>query len=184
MTVGWHSTMTSPSCTSHLLVGDNRPADRVVFWKSTQKNEIFMTVKICTDRTRPLLSLLLHNEYAYGWVCVVTCQLNQTPPDFCLYRLISAVHKGALCVCSARQALRTMSGLCDDHILLRRRSAVHFLIPRPSVTKVGAERWWRLLSRFSHSCWQHRSAAGPRKSFPALPWHFSLFVREWALEKF
>lgn len=56
------------------------------------------------------LFLLLHNEYAYGGVCVslcvlmcvVVCELSQTPPDLCLRRLISAVYKGALCALQDR----------------------------------------------------------------------------------
>lgn len=35
-------------------------------------------------------------------MCVVVCELSQTPPDLCLRRLISAVHKGALCALQDR----------------------------------------------------------------------------------
>lgn len=51
---------------------------------------------------------LLHNEYAYGRICVcvlmcgVVCELSHTPPHLCLSRLISAVHKGGLCASQDR----------------------------------------------------------------------------------
>lgn len=35
-------------------------------------------------------------------MCVVVCELSQTPPDLCLCRLISAVHKGGLCALQDR----------------------------------------------------------------------------------
>lgn len=35
-------------------------------------------------------------------MCVVVCELSQTPPDLCLRRLISAVYKGALCALQDR----------------------------------------------------------------------------------
>lgn len=62
------------------------------------------------DWTLHPLCLVLHNEYAYGRVCVslcvlmcvVVCELSHTPPDLCLSRLISAVHKGALCALQDR----------------------------------------------------------------------------------
>lgn len=58
------------------------------------------------DWTVQLLQPLLHNEYAYGRVCVplcalmcvLVCELSHTPPHLCLGRLISAAHKGGLCV--------------------------------------------------------------------------------------
>lgn len=58
------------------------------------------------DWTVQLLQPLLHNEYAYGRVCVplcalmcvLVCELSHTPPHLCLGRLISVAHKGGLCV--------------------------------------------------------------------------------------
>lgn len=83
-----------------------------VLCKSSQKNEIFMMEEAVWDWTLHPVFLLLHNEYAYGRVCVcaslcvlmcvVVCELSQTPPDLCLRRLISAVHKGALCALQDR----------------------------------------------------------------------------------
>ena len=47
----------------------------------------------------------MHMAVCVCWcvcVCVVVCELSQTPPDLCLRRLISAVHKGALCASQDR----------------------------------------------------------------------------------
>lgn len=75
-----------------------------------KKNQIFMVAQAARDWTLHPLCRLLHNEYAYGRVCVclrvlmcvVVCELSHTPPHLCLSRLISAVHKGGLCASQDR----------------------------------------------------------------------------------
>lgn len=104
MKVVWSIAMTSGDDT--LCLQQWRQACSLnVLYKSSQKNEVFLMGEAEWDWTLHPLFLLLHNEYAYGWVCVslcalmcvVVCELSQTPPDLCPRKLISAVHKGALC---------------------------------------------------------------------------------------